>query len=70
MYPAWSIYFALAMIVTLAACGVDPGYVDARSIEISSDIHAVHWNGQTSENPGETADLWGEPNGAFAWHID
>jgi hypothetical protein len=70
MYSAFSIYFALAMIATLTACGVDPGYVDARSLGISSDIHAVHWNGPTSANPGETTDLRGEPNGAVAWHID
>jgi hypothetical protein len=58
MYRAFSDVFH-AMIETLTACRVDPAYVDARSLGISSDIHAVHWDGPTSANPGETTDLRG-----------
>ena len=70
MYRGFSIYLTLATIATLTACGVDPGYMDARSLGISSDIIAVHWDGPISTNAGETTDLRGEPNGAVAWHID
>ena len=64
-------YFMLALVgVALTACGADPGYVDSQSREISADIHATHWNGPTSTNPGETTDFRDEPNGAVPWHID
>ena len=71
MHRALPPYFALAVIgVALTACGADPGSVDARSREISADIHATHWDGPTSLNPGESTDLRDEPNGAVPWHID
>jgi hypothetical protein len=37
---------------------------------ISADIDAVHWDGPTIDNSGETIELRGEPNGAVPWHID
>jgi hypothetical protein len=59
-----------AIGVALTACGADPSYMGAQSREISADIHATHWDGPTSLNPGETTDLRDEPNGAVPWHID
>jgi hypothetical protein len=71
MPRTFPIYFTLAVIgATLTGCGADPGYIDSRSHGISADIDAVHWDGPTIDNPGETMDLRGEPNGAVPWHID
>jgi hypothetical protein len=71
MQPVLPTYFTLAVLgVSLTACGVDPSYMGAQSREISADIHATHWDGPTSLNPGETTDLRGEPNGAVPWHVD
>jgi len=64
-------YVMLAMIgATLTACGVDPADIDSPSRGIQADIDAVHWNGPTISNPGETSDLRGEPKGAVPWRID
>jgi hypothetical protein len=64
-------FFTLGFIAAaLTACAADPGYVNARSRGISADIDAVHWDGPTLDNPGETIDLRGEPKGAVPWHID
>jgi hypothetical protein len=71
MQRTLSIYFALAVsAATLTACGPDPGYMGAPSRGISADIDAVHWDGPTISNSGETTELRGEPNGAVPWHID
>jgi len=65
------IYSTLAVIgTTLGACGTDPSYVETRSRGISADIDAVHMDGPTIDNPGETNDLRDEPNGAIPWHIN
>ena len=71
MQRALPTYVTLAVLgVALTACGADLEYGDAQSREISADIHATHWNGPTSTNPGETTDLRDEPNGAVPWQID
>ena len=61
---------SLILILLLAACGGDPGYVETRSRGISADIDAVHMDGPTIDNPGETNDLRDEPDGAVPWHIN
>jgi len=65
------ICLTLAMIgATLTACDVNRGDVDSPSRGIQTDIDAVHWNGPTLDNPGETTDLRGEPKGAVPWRAD
>jgi len=71
MQHALPIYLTLAITgATLTACGVDPADLDSPSRGIQADIDAVHWNGPTLDNPGETNDLRGEPKGAVPWRGD
>jgi hypothetical protein len=71
MQRVLSQYFSLAVTAaTFTACGPVPDYMDDPSRGISADIDAVHWDGPTIDNPGETIELRGEPNGAIPWHIN
>jgi hypothetical protein len=71
MQRALPICFTLAVIgFAVTACSGGADYTNTQSREISADIDATHWDGPTIDNPGETHDFRGEPDGAVPWRID